>query len=298
MSVNNIENVFLGNRLLHFQRFVERQQAKCSRMFTYTNLPDDFDVASFELDLQSNGVLYVKKSGDSLDWQTDKNVNDVNTLVEVPSDTVRQGILPIIQEHALLDGQLTLTLWRALINLRTNYIIETKDENTAQSARMFEEQLAEGRLAILATDSPLAGLEGVEVHNTQTVTGLADQIVTIGQFITAKYYGELGISVNGDVKRQYVNEEQVRSNSGQPLIWDMLQCRKEAFEVINELFGFNIEVELSDTWDETVEKINEVEEDDVEARDDDLGDSATGTDESDEQDEQEDETDEVEESER
>ena len=256
MSANNIENLFLGNRLLHFQRFVDRQRAKCCRMFTYENLP--FPSADFELMLQEQGCVFVYKDGSEFKFCATEP--DVADFVRFSSDSVEQGILPILQEHALLDGQHVLTVWRALINMRTNFIIEAKDENSKQSADIFADKLQAGELAVMVTDSPLAGLAGVEVHNTQIVSGLADQIVTIGQYITAKYYGELGITVNGDVKRQYVNETEIRSNSGQPLVFDMLECRRFAVEVLNDIFDLDVSVELSDTWDNDVNKIQELEE--------------------------------------
>ena len=281
-AADMLEDVYVNSRLVSFQTSLTYNLAKVTRIFDYRGL--DLTVPKGVLEsiltqhgaaavYEKDGDLFVSPpslSGEKADLYGRPTVAKVDHLGEkltlklgeeavlVLSDSSSSGLVPLLSELAVMEGQMKITLERALINLRTNYIMEARDANTRDGVEEFERQLRAGDLAVLFSDSPMPEIEGASVHNTAATTDTADQIVTISQYITAKYYGELGININNNMKSQYVNQEEIASSTGLPLLYDMLECRKEAVRDINALFGREIEVAVSDMWDDEIsEKTND-----------------------------------------
>ena len=53
------------------------------------------------------------------------------------------------------------------------------------------------------------------------------------------------------MKREYLSAEEIAANTDVllPLVDDMLQCRQDALEKVNKMFGTNITVEKNSSWD-------------------------------------------------
>ena len=277
-AADTLEDVFVNSRLVSYQTSLEYNLAKVTRVFDYRGLDLTLprNVLESHLTQLGSAVVY-EKDGDLFVAPPDLSGQDedlygrptrarVDHLGErldlrlgvdavlVLSDSSSKGLVPMLTELALMEGQIKITLNRALINLRTNYIMEARDENTRRGVEEFERQLRAGDLAVLFSDSPMPEIEGASVHNTASPQGTADQIVAVSQYIVAKYYGELGININNNMKSQYVNQEEIASSTGLPLLYDMLECRKEAVRDINALFGREIEVAVSDMWDDEIKE--------------------------------------------
>ena len=72
------------------------------------------------------------------------------------------------------------------------------------------------------------------------------------QYLKASLLNELGLEANYNMKRESLNatEAQMGDDALQPLIDNMLKCRQEAAEKINEMFGTDISVEFNSAWEE------------------------------------------------
>lgn len=72
------------------------------------------------------------------------------------------------------------------------------------------------------------------------------------------FYNDIGIRYNKDKKERMITNE-VESDSQRLLINinDMLECRREAVETINETFGLNISVKLSNEVIDVNENLSE-----------------------------------------
>ena len=283
-AADTLEDVFVNSRLVSYQTSLEYNLAKVTRVFDYRGLDLTLprNVLESHLTQLGSAVVY-EKDGDLFVAPPDLSGEDedlygrptrarVDHLGErldlrlgvdavlVLSDSSSKGLVPMLTELALMEGQIKITLNRALINLRTNYIMEARDENTRRGVEEFERQLRAGDLAVLFSDSPMPEIEGASVHNTAAPQGTAEQIVAVSQYIVAKYYGELGININNNMKSQYVNQEEIASSTGLPLLYDMLECRKEAVRDINALFGREVEVAVSDMWDDEIKEKSDDEQ--------------------------------------
>jgi hypothetical protein len=66
------------------------------------------------------------------------------------------------------------------------------------------------------------------------------------------------------MKRESINsgESQLNNDALLPLVDNMLKCRQEGFDRVNEKYGTNIKVELNSSWqynEEAIESINDDE---------------------------------------
>jgi hypothetical protein len=77
------------------------------------------------------------------------------------------------------------------------------------------------------------------------------QLIELQQYLKASWYNEIGLNANFNMKREYLSEEELTSQTDTliPLIDDMLRCRKEAIEVVNSTFGTSISVEKNSAWE-------------------------------------------------
>ena len=60
--------------------------------------------------------------------------------------------------------------------------------------------------------------------------------------------------MNGNQKREYVNEAELQKSTGISLVINMLHERELAVRDINAIFGTEIKVGLSDLWNDEMEQ--------------------------------------------
>ena len=77
------------------------------------------------------------------------------------------------------------------------------------------------------------------------------QLIELRQYTKAGWYNELGLQANYNMKREAINstEGELNEDGLIPLVSDMLKCREEFAEKINDMFGTDISVELSGAWE-------------------------------------------------
>lgn len=260
---------------------------KTVKMFDWKNLPETTNSLILEKQLQSSGTMGVIKQneelyflrgglGGMLDYNfiptqyiisnpylsLDKNVFKINeNCVLLKNDTNMMGLKGLFNyyNNSILETEISARL--LLVNMRASLLISASDDNTKRSAEEFLKKLNNGEQGIIGDDGLL---ESLKVHqSSNTYNGLTNLIEYL-QYNKAMLLNELGIQSNFNMKRERLNTEEVNANLGelQLLVNNMLEERKIAIEKINEMFGTNINVELSETWsikkDEENEEVEEV----------------------------------------
>ena len=83
-------------------------------------------------------------------------------------------------------------------------------------------------------------------------------LIEYHQYLKASWFNEIGLNANYNMKRESINSEEAQLNSDSllPLIDNMLSCRQQAAEKINAMFGTNISVELSSSWEDNQEELD------------------------------------------
>lgn len=283
---NIYEDVFLGNRLVSMQNHVGYMFAKLVEIFTYEGLPLTIPKRVLERLLTRNGwaIVYEYEGdlfvsddapsgkpdlyGDDTAVTIHHRVGDIDERLErqigvdavmLRNDTDKIGLEPMILEFSALTAQAKITMLRNLVDLRGNYIIQAKDQRSYESAMAYENAIRNGDTSVILAEE-FDVMEGLVVHNTPIANNPATQTIELFQYINAYYYSELGISLNNNMKREYVSESEIQKSTGVPLITNMLACRLEGLRDIEALFDVKIDVRISEEWSDDEEEARNEEQ--------------------------------------
>ena len=279
-NANTLEDILIRNRLVSMQNRLDYLHVKVLEIFRYSNLDLTLPKRILESRVTQDGYTIVyEHEGDLFCTQTmpsgkpdvygechevhfthsneGESIDMTRTIgvdaVMVRNDAALNGLDPLLTEFALMEAQANITVLDNFMTLRTNRIIQAKDENSYLSAVEYEQQIRDGAPAVIMAEE-FDAMEGINVHSTPIPTNAASQTIELFQYISSRYYSELGIVLNNNMKSQYVNEAEMSKSTGMPLIYNMLACRQEAVDEINALFGRNIKVALSGEWNDEMEK--------------------------------------------
>lgn len=281
---NTLEEVYINSRELSVMNTIDDTLTKMEGVINYKNLPLTIPkriLAKYAMTkgsyivYQYKGETYIsdaKPSGEPNLYGEPSKVSvkhheetleltlDVDAVL-IRNDSYCRGIYDLVTEYAILSAQSKISMWRMLIELRSNNILRAKDENSYQSAMDFLDAQRAGDLAVIMSED-LGGLDGMESYNTPTVAGQATQLIELAQYIKSDYWGEFGVNVNNNMKSQYVNESEISKTTGMPLINNMLECAKDGWARANALFDLDVVPYLSEEWDDEQEQEEENDEQD------------------------------------
>lgn len=282
-DTNTFEDLLIRNRLVSTQNQLEYLRVKVLEIFRYTDLDLTLPKRILESRVTQNGYTIVYEHEGHL-YCTDTSpsgkqdvygechevhfthTNEGESIpmtrtigvdaVMVRNDASCIGLEPLLMELALMMSQAKITVLDNFMTLRTNRIIQAKDERSYASAVEYEKQIRDGAPAVILAEE-FDAMEGINVHSTPIPSNAATQTIELFQYISSHYYSELGITLNNNMKSQYVSETELGKSTGMPLIYNMLACRQEAIDEINALFNRSIEVCLSEEWNDEMEKDEE-----------------------------------------
>lgn len=278
-NANALEDILIRNRLASMQNRLDYLHVKVLEIFHYSGLDltlpkrileSRVTQEGFTVVYEHEGNLYCTQTtpsgkedvygechevhfthsneGESIDMTRTIGVD----AVMVRNDAALIGLDPLLTEFALMEAQANITVLDNFMTLRTNRIIQAKDEASYASALEYEQQIRDGAPAVILAEE-FDAMEGINVHSTPIPSNAASQTIELFQYISSRYYSELGIVLNNNMKSQYVNEAELGKSTGMPLIYNMLACRQEAVDEINALFDRDIKVSLSEEWNDEME---------------------------------------------
>lgn len=246
---------------------------RCLSMFTYENFPSNIPSKYLDLYLFQNGECFFTKENDEYYIFTGGQGGELDAFyrptiytvanpylgisknykigvdgVLIKNDTLEKGIIPLLVKYNSLIVENLLTMKLATINARTLSHFSAPDDATKTSAEKYLQDLENGKLGVIAENS---FLDGVKVHTVGNTTGRAiTELVELNQYLQAGMYNELGLDANYNMKREAISASEAQLNDDflLPLVDNMLECRKAAFEEIKKLFGLEIGVEFSSSW--------------------------------------------------
>ena len=168
-------------------------------------------------------------------------------------------LTPTIEKYATLLTENTITMKMACVNTRMQTVISASDNQTIESANLYIKNLNEGKYSVIAENE---FLQGVRVQPTTSNNRLLIDVIELQQYNKASFYQEIGLNANHNMKRESLNssETDVNEPSLKPLVYDMLENRRNFCERVNALYGLNISVDLSNAWNSIDEPEEETEE--------------------------------------
>lgn len=286
---------------------ITKMLAKSVKIFKYNGLPDTIKHKDLETILQVNGFAIWKRvngemyvffgglggvpnpyylptiaivANPALRYNAELKIDE--ECVVMLNDFYYQGMMPLFNKYANLLIDAELSLRQAIINSRVPAIIEADNESAKESAVEFLDNVYKGEKYGIVGGKTL--LDNIKTHEFTKETHITDIIEAI-QYIKGSWYNELGLNAAFNMKREAINEAEATLNEDilRPLIDLMLECRKKGLELVNEMFGTNITVELDSAWemnkkqDELALELEEKEVEDVNKQDTTIVDT-TGTD--------------------
>ena len=257
------------------------------QMFTWEGLPEGFSEKWLEMYLQIHGFIIACKTpqgikfffgglGNVLDeyykptaavianpflrfnktlhiWREyhDEDFDEDFDCIICANDTLQYGLYPLITKyaHQLATNEITLNV--ADINSRALNILSAKSEGAYESIKEFLKDLKTGKIAHIREsiihDEDVRSLP----FSSETNNGITN-LIELQQYYKASFYNEIGLNANYNMKRESIqqNESDMNHDSLKPLIDDMLECRQDFCEWMNNNFGLNMSVEFNSIWAE------------------------------------------------
>ena len=259
---------------------------KTLSMFEYENLPDTISKRDIELNTQSVGYSAWFKFEDKVycsycrlggipkynylpskaiitnpylkyfaELEIDKD------CVIMPNDNMYMGLSEInsYYSYQLKDNDISRRM--LMINLRAMTLLTAEDDDDYQNCVDFIKDLEKGKLSAIhssAFKDRISALPYSSQHSAQTLI----QIIEDKQYIKGSWLNELGVQSNYNMKRETItsNENILNVDGLLPLTDEMLECRKEAIDKVNKMFGLDISVDFSSSWSKIRKEIKISEE--------------------------------------
>lgn len=168
--------------------------------------------------------------------------------VLIRNDTMWQGLYPMMARYAALISENLLTIRTADVMLRVLALITAPDDSSRLAADQFLKDIEQGHLASIAENR---FLDGIRMQNPPSNNGsYLTQFIELHQYLVGSFYNEVGLNANYNMKREALSDAETGLNddSLMPLCEDMLRCRQEDIQAVNDMFGTSIQVSLDSSW--------------------------------------------------
>ena len=245
--------------------------ATAMSMFKYDGLPDNVRPEDLERMLLENGELIFTKWNDEFyifqfsgtgkqnylgEWDSYQvnnpyiNCNHVFTdkdAVRVRNTDNSVSLSGLLDMYSELLSESYITLNMSDVNARLSFLISAGDNATKTSAELFLKQVYEGKQGIIGSQPLLDSL---------SVNPLADHkdfqsVIQLNKFYYSDFFQKIGLTnlYNNVHDRISATETQFTATSIYPFVDNMKKNREAAVERINKLFGLNVSVEFTSSWD-------------------------------------------------
>lgn len=264
--------------------FIKQMFNRTQSMFKYEGLPETIPQIYLERYLQVYGHCIIAKANNDLYafWGGFAGTPDVyynptqyvvsnvalnlyktfdidKDCVLCRSDSNIQGLAFIFRKYGCMLVENTLTIYSLLKTARASLLLSATDDKTKKECELFIDKLESGDIYCIG-ENPF--FEGVKVHSTmQGSAGLINQFIELEQYIKASCLNEIGLNANYNMKRESLNSAESALNDDFliPLIDNMLACRKDFVDKVNNMYGTDITVELNSAW--LTNKLEDIKQD-------------------------------------
>lgn len=196
-------------------------------------------------------------NGKSFQLEIDKN------CVMIDNDNMRIGFKDMCHKYALELAHNDVTMIMCLVSYRN--IIGVPIASTSKTKIEIDNYINNLFNGVIKSvqDMAFMGVEFKEVNVNKNVS--ISELTENRNKILEKFYNELGIKTNIEKKGNLITEELDSNNTMLAFnVNDLLDCRKDACEKINNMFGVNWSVELSPEIQAILEKgANDIEKNNI-----------------------------------
>ena len=262
------------------QSYINYMLIRLQKMFKYDGLPDTIPKEIFETYLMENGSCFVTKEKGKLyafigsyggepdpyyrptlyivanpALKLSKTYNLWEDGVLVRNDSLWLGLRPLMARYATLMTENIVTIRTAEIMLRVIALLTAPDDKTKEAGELYLKKIERGELGVIAENR---FFDGIKMQSPPSNNGsYLTQFIELQQYLKASFFNEIGLNANYNMKREAImeGESNLNKDSLLPLCDEMLSCRKEDVNKINEMFGTNITVDYDSAWKQNAEEI-------------------------------------------
>ena len=245
--------------------------ATAMTMFKYDGLPDNVRPEDLERMLLENGELIFTKWNDEYyifqftgagkqnylgEWDSyqvnnpyircDKVFTDKDA-VRIRNTDNAVSLAGMLDMYSELLSESYITLNMSDVNARLSFLISAGDSATKASAELFLKQVYDGKQGIIGSQPLLESL---------SVNPLAEHrdfqsVIELNKFYYSDFFQKIGLTnlYNNVHDRISATETTFTATSIYPFVDNMKKNREAAIEKINQLFGLNVTVEFTSSWD-------------------------------------------------
>ena len=248
--------------------------AKTLSMFEYENLPATIPARELEKLLQRNGYAFITKAPDGelyaftggLGGETDVYGNATQIVISNPAlkynatldikkdgvlfynDDMAAGLLAFYEKQntLLAENEINMVVWG--YNSRTQKLISAPDDKSKESADLYVKKIIDGELSVIGENALFDGVK-VQPANNSSGNGVS-QMIEYHQYIKSCLFNEVGLPSNFNMKKERLISSEIdqAEDSLFPLVYNMMENRIAAVNLINEMFGTNIKVGFGSVW--------------------------------------------------
>ena len=252
---DNVKAVDLEKNLLRFGKILFTKWNNEFYIFSYSDTGKQIYLGEYDHFQVNNPYIQCNEV-----FSDDNAVRIFNTATHEP-------LINLMGMYSELLTESYITLNMADINSRIPFFISARDNATKASAEIFVKQILDGKQGVIA-EQPL--FESLKI-NPLTDHENISQIVELNKFFYSDYFQKIGLTnlYNNVHDRISATETEFTATSIYPYVDNMKRNRDTAVEKINAMFGLNVSVEFSSSWDYRIKNGNNLTEKDF--KDPDMG---------------------------
>lgn len=165
------------------------------------------------------------------------------------NDTNNIGLFPLINRYCSEMTEALISLNRNAVNTRAQFLIGANTADEKKQADIFLSNIENGESASVMNNPFFEGIKSQPLSgNNQNITSLIEYI----QYLDGKMWQSLGLNSSFNMKREALNRNEIEQNFEImiPQIDNMLFHRKETCKQVKEVFGIDVDVDVSSSWKE------------------------------------------------
>ena len=265
---------------LSVQYWKQNLFSKLTNMFVFENMPETMDkrILDFSLLINGNcGILRDKKRGlinvygnfgggevtiynlnSKYTWSIVglSGVNEIGKDIVVgKNDQNYFGCGFLISKYADLLSAIDTSIKICVVNSRLTNIISASDDIAQKAVESAMTKILDGEFACVLDEmnalSSVGGIHATELFNHANSTQMLQSLYIAKESTLCEFYNEIGIALKNKDKKAQVNTSEIEDydQMSQIRIDDMLRCREQMCEEINNMFGTNISVHLNSMFE-------------------------------------------------
>lgn len=261
---------------------------KLVNRFKYSNCPESLRPELMEAQLILNGTVGIAKgtngltsyvgtyAGDLDDYGIGTNYvgatainsfdNKIGKDVVVGiNTTMRNSNWFFLDRYARMLGLVDESLVIQLLASRDTPVIEVSSDIEKKQYLEAQKKRYRGELAVMVKESSIDDITGATKPKASNVlepnnSGIVETLDNLNSFhddLMKRFFLEAGINISSKDKKAQLTVSEVDSYDNYSIInvLDELECRKKMIEEVNNLFGSEITVELSEAYQNAVDDV-------------------------------------------